>query len=83
MRASNRNNARLLVAVIRASGAVAIGARSVAIVQQQAGHAVVVSSGNSSAAGPTSTTTTTPLMAVPLLKGPAPLPTEEQSPSAP
>jgi hypothetical protein len=82
MRASNRNNARLLVAVIRASGAVAIGARSVAIVQQQAGHAVVVSSGNSSAAGPTSTTTT-PLMAVPLLKGPAPLPTEEQSPSAP
>src|SRR3979490_639438 len=64
MRASNRNNARLLVAVIRAGGAVAIGARSVAIVQQQAGHAVVVSSGNSSAAGPTSTTTTTPLMAV-------------------
>jgi hypothetical protein len=82
MRTSKRNNGRPLVAVIGASGAVAIGALSVAIGQQQAGPAVVVSSGNSTASGPTSATTT-PMMAVPLIKGPAPLPTEEQVPAAP
>jgi hypothetical protein len=82
MRAPKRNRATSLAVVIGASGVVAIGALSVAIGQQQAGPAVVVSSGNSTAAGPTSATTT-PLMAVPLIKGPAPLPTEEQAPAAP
>ncbi len=82
MRSPKRNNARLLVAVIGASGVVAIGALSVAIGQQPAGPAAVVSSGKSTAAGPTSTTTTA-MMAVPLMKGPAPLPTEEQGPAAP
>jgi hypothetical protein len=82
MRTRKRNNARLQVAVMGASGAVAIGALSVAIGQQQAGAAVVVSSGNSTASGPTSATTT-PMMAVPLINGPAPFPTEEQAPAAP
>ena len=40
MRSPKRNNVRLLVAVIGASGVVAIGALSVAIDQQQAGPAV-------------------------------------------
>jgi len=75
-------NARLLVAVIGASSVAAIGALSVAIDQQQAEPAVMVSSANSTAAGPTSPTTTA-MMAVPLIKGPAPLPTEEQGPAAP
>jgi|KBSMisStandDraft_5_1062788.scaffolds.fasta_scaffold147782_1 hypothetical protein len=82
MHSPTPNNARLLVAVIGASGVVAIGALSVAIGQQQAEPAVMVSSANSTAAGPTSATTT-PMMAVPLIKGPAPLPTEEQGPAAP
>ena len=75
-------NARLLVAVIGASSVAAIGALSVAIDQQQAEPAVMVSSANSTAAGPTSPTTTA-MMAVPLIKGPAQLPTEEQGPAAP
>jgi len=82
MRPPTPNNARLLVAVIGASGVAAIGALSVAIDQQQAEPAVMVSSANSTAAGPTSPTTTA-MMAVPLIKGPAPLPTEEQGPAAP
>ncbi len=82
MSSPKRNNVRLLAAVIGASGVVAIGALSVAIDQQQAGPAVLVSSGNSTAAGPTSATTT-PMMAVPLIRGPAALPTEEQGPAAP
>ena len=83
MRSPKRNNAKLLVAVIGASGVVAVGAMSVAIgQQQQAGPALLVSSGKSTAAGPTSGTTT-PLMAVPLITGPAPLPVEEQAPAAP
>jgi len=82
MRPPTPNNARLLVAVIGASSVAAIGALSVAIDQQQAEPAVMVSSANSTAAGPTSPTTTA-MMAVPLIKGPAPLPTEEQGPAAP
>ncbi|MDT7761230.1 MAG: hypothetical protein QOC63_650, partial [Mycobacterium sp.] len=45
MRLPKRNNARLLIAVIGASGAVAVGALSVAIGQEQAGSAEFVSSG--------------------------------------
>ena len=82
MRLPKRNNARLLIAVIGASGAVAVGALSVAIGQEQAGSAQFVSSGSSAASGPTSTTSTAQ-MAVPFLKGPAPLPTEQQAPAAP
>jgi hypothetical protein len=82
MRLPKRKNARLLIAVIGASGAVAVGALTVAIGQQQAGSAEFVSSGSSAASGPTSTTST-PFLAVPFLKGPAPLPTEQQAPAAP
>jgi hypothetical protein len=82
MRLPKRNNARLLIAVIGASGAVTAGALMVAIDQQQAGSAEFVSSGSSGAAGPTSTTSTA-FMAVPFLTGPAPLPTEQQAPAAP
>ena len=77
-----RNNVKLLVALIGGSGVLTMGALSVAIGQQQVAPAVVVSSRNSTATGPTSATTT-PLMAVPLIKGPAALPTEEQGPAAP
>ena len=77
-----RNNVKLLVALIGGTGVLTMGALSVAIGQQQVAPAVVLSSGNSTAAGPTSATTT-PLMAVPLIKGPAALPTEEQGPAAP
>jgi hypothetical protein len=82
MRLPKRDNARLLIAVIGASGAVAVGALTIAIGQQQAGSDMVVSSGSSTASGPSSTTTT-PMIAVPLLKGPAALPPEEQAPAAP
>jgi hypothetical protein len=82
MRLPKRNNARLLIAVIGASGAVAVGALSIAIGQQEAGSDMVVSSGSSTASGPTSATTTA-MVAVPLLKGPAALPPEEQAPAAP
>ena len=86
MDAPKRNNVRLLVAVI-GGGVIAMGALSAAIGQEQAGQESVAKSSNMNV-GSTTTVTTPPLveattMAAPAMKGPAPLPTEEQSPAAP
>ena len=86
MDAPKRNNVRLLVAVI-GGGVIAMGALSAAIGQEQAGRQSVAKSSNMNV-GSTTTVTTPPLveattMAAPAMKGPAPLPTEEQSPAAP
>jgi len=82
MRLPKHNNARLLVAVIAASGVVTVGALAVAIGQQRATSDQLVSSGSSTPAGPSSTTST-PLLAVPLITLGNTLPTEEQGPAAP
>jgi hypothetical protein len=86
MDAPKRNNVKLLVAVI-GGGAIAVGALSVAIGQEQAGQESVAKS-SSMNIGATTTETTPPLveattMAAPAMKGPAALPVEEQSPAAP
>jgi hypothetical protein len=86
MDAPKRNNVRLVVAVI-GGGVIAIGALSAAIGQEQAGQESVAKS-SSMNVGSTTTETTPPLveattMAAPAMKGPAPLPVEEQSPAAP
>jgi hypothetical protein len=82
MRLPKHNNAKLLVAVIAASGLVTVGALTVAIGQQRAASATLVSSGSSTASGPSSTTSTG-VMAVPLITLGNTLPTEEQGPAAP
>ncbi len=86
MDAPKRNNVRLLVAVI-GGGVIAMGALSAAVGQEQAGQEPVAKS-SSMNVGSTTTETTPPLveattMAAPAMKGPAPLPAEEQSPAAP
>jgi hypothetical protein len=86
MDSPKRNNVRLLVAVI-GGGVIAMGALSAAIGQEQAGQESVAKSSNMNV-GSTTTVTTPPLveattMAAPAMKGPAPLPIEEQSPAAP
>jgi hypothetical protein len=86
MDAPKRNNVRLVVAVI-GGGVIAIGALSAAIGQEQAGQESVAKSSGMNV-GSTTTETTPPLveattMAAPAMKGPAPLPVEEQSPAAP
>jgi hypothetical protein len=83
---SPKRNVKLLVAVI-GGGVVAMGALSAAIGQEQAGQESVAKSSNMNV-GSTTTVTTPPLveattMAAPAMKGPAPLPAEEQSPAAP
>ena len=87
MNSRKRNNVKLLVAVIGGSGVIAMGALSVAVGQEQAGQESVAKSSNMNV-GATSTETTPPVveattMAAPAMKGPAPLPAEEQSPAAP
>ena len=82
-----RNNVKLLAAVIGGSGVIAVGALSVAIAQEQAGQESAAKS-TTMTIGSTSTETTPPLveattMAAPAMKGPAPLPVEEQGPAAP
>jgi hypothetical protein len=86
MDAPKRNNVKLLVAVI-GGGAIAMGALVMAVGQEQAGQESVAKSSNMNV-GSTSTATTAPAveattMAAPAIKGPAPLPVEEQSPAAP
>ena len=87
MVSAKRNNTKLLVVVIGGSGVIAMGALFVAVGQEQAGHESLAKS-SSMNIGSTTTETTPPLveattMAAPAMKGPAPLPTEEQSPAAP
>jgi hypothetical protein len=76
-------NVKILSAVIGGSAIVAMGALSTAIGQQQAGPDTLAKSTTMSL-GATSTPTTPPTveatsMAVPTIKGPAPLPSEEKA----
>jgi hypothetical protein len=87
MVSAKRNNTKLLVALIGGSGVIAMGALSAAFGQEQTGQESVAKSSTMSV-GSTTTVTTPPLveattMAAPAIKGPAPLPAEEQSPAAP
>jgi hypothetical protein len=82
-----RNNMKLLAAVIGGSGLIAMGAISLAIAEEQAGPQAVAKS-TTMTIGATSTETTpstveATTMAEPALRGPAPLPAEEQGPAAP
>jgi hypothetical protein len=82
-----RSNVKLLAAVIGGSGVIAMGALSVAMAQEQAGPQAVAKS-TTMTIGSTTTLTTPPTveattMAAPVLRGPAPLPTEEQGPAGP
>jgi hypothetical protein len=82
-----RSNVKRLAAVIGGSGVIAVGAMSVAVAQQEAAHESVAKSTNMTIGGTSTTTTPGPVpaitMAEPTLKGPAPLPAEEQGPAAP
>lgn len=87
MESSKRNNMKLLAAVIGGSGVIAMGALSVAVAQEHAGEDSAAKS-TTMTIGSTSTETTpakveATTMAAPALRGPAPLPTEEQGPAAP
>jgi hypothetical protein len=80
---TNCKNVKMLSAVIGGSAIVAMGALSMAIGQEQAGPNVTAKSTTMSI-GATSTATTPPTveatsMAVPTVKGPAPLPSEEKA----
>jgi hypothetical protein len=82
-----RTNMKLLAAVIGGSGVIAIGALSVAVAQEHAGEDSAAKS-TTMTVGSTSTETTpaaveATTMAAPAMRGPAPLPTEEQGPAAP
>jgi hypothetical protein len=86
MDSAKPNNVKTLAAVIGGSALVAMGAVSV-IVLHEAGAANAAKS-TTMTIGATSTLTTpstveATTMAAPVLKGPAPLPSEEQSPAAP
>ena len=82
MDSPKRNNVKLLAAVIGGSGVIAMGALSVAVAQEQPGQESVAKS--SSMTVEATTTETTPAtveattMAAPAMRGPAPLPSEEQ-----
>ena len=87
MESPKRSNVKLLVAVIGGSGVIAMGALSVAIAQEQVGQESAAKS-TTMTVGSTSTETTpatveATTMAAPAMKGPAPLPAEEQGPAAP
>jgi hypothetical protein len=78
----SRKNFKLLSAAVGGSAVVALGALSLAIDHENAGTASVA--GSSMNVGQTSTETTAPAapvvsMAVPTIKGPAPLPPEQQA----
>jgi hypothetical protein len=78
-----RKNVKMLSAVIGGSAIVATGALSMAIGQEQAGPETTAKSTTMSI-GATSTQTTPPAveatsMAVPTIKGPAPLPSEQKA----
>ena len=77
-----RNNVKLLAAVIGGSGVIAVGAMSVAVAQEQAGQESVAKSSSMTVAATSTETTPSSVeattMAVPAMRGPAPLPSEEQ-----
>lgn len=83
MHTSKPNNVKLLAAVIGGGAMIAMGAMSMSIHQEQAGPATAKSS--SMTIGSTTTTAKKPptveatSMAVPAMKGPAPLPSEQQA----
>jgi hypothetical protein len=79
---NNRKYVKMLSAVIGGSAVVAMGALSAAIGQEQAGSDTIAKS--TMQVGVTSTQTTPPTveatsMAVPAMKGPAPLPSEQKA----
>jgi hypothetical protein len=81
MSSTNRRNVKVLAAIVGGSAVVAIGAMNAALVQEHAGQDVAKSS--SMTVGATTTETTPPTApavgaAAPSIKGPAPLPSEEQ-----
>ena len=83
MSTNSRNNVKLVAAVIGGSAVLAMGALTMAIHQEQAGPDTVARS-TTMTVGVTSTETTPSTveatsMAVPSIKGPAPLPSEEQA----
>jgi hypothetical protein len=83
MASKSRKNLKLLFAVIGGSAVVAIGALSMAVAEEQAGPDTFAKSSNMTV-GSTSTQTTPPnveatSMAVPTIKGPAPLPSEQKA----
>jgi hypothetical protein len=87
MESPKRNNVKLLAAVIGGSGVIAMGALSVAVAQEHAGEDSAAKS-TTMTIGSTSTETTpsaveATTMAAPAMRGPAPLPAEEQGPAAP
>jgi hypothetical protein len=80
---NNRKNVKLLSAVIGGSAVVALGGLTMAFGQIPVGAPVVAKS-TTMTIGSTATTTTPPTapaipMAVPTIKGPAPLPSEEKA----
>lgn len=82
MDSSNSRNVKRLAAIVGGAAVIAAGAMSLAIHQEQAGPATVATSSNMNI-GSTSTVTTPPTveatsMAVPTIKGPAPLPSEQE-----
>ena len=86
MDAPQRNDVKLLAAVIGGSAVVALGALSLTAVQEHAGPQPLAKS-TSMTVGATSTETTpstveATTMAAQAIRGPAPLPAEEQGPAA-
>jgi hypothetical protein len=82
MRLTNRRNVRVLAAIVGGSAIVALGAMNATLVQEHGGQQDVAKSGSMSV-GNTTTETTPPTApavgeAAPSIKGPAPLPKEEQ-----
>ena len=77
-----RNNVKLLAAVIGGCGVIAAGAVSMADAQEQAGQESVAKSSSMTVAATSTETTPSTVeattMAVPAMRGPAPLPSEEQ-----
>jgi hypothetical protein len=68
-----------LMAVVGVSAVATLGVFGVAAGQEQAGAGSIASSGMTTGVTVTATDPTTPVaVAVPAIKGPAPLPTEEQ-----
>jgi hypothetical protein len=87
MDSPKRNNVKLLAAVIGGCGVIAMGALSVAVVQEHSGQDSAAKS-TTMTVGSTSTETTpatveATTMAAPAMRGPAPLPSEESGPAAP
>lgn len=82
MTTRSKRNVKCLSAVIGGSAVMALGALSMALGHEQAGPPADVA-GSKMTVGETSTETTAPAapvvsMAVPAIKGPAPLPSEDQ-----